>query len=64
MAAAVGAGRYDSLDEAAAAMVAPSREIVPDPCLAGFYQRRFALWQAVGKSLAPHWAALRDLGQA
>jgi L-xylulokinase len=64
MAAAVGAGRFASLDEAAAAMVAPSREIVPDPCLAGFYQRRFALWQAVGKSLAPHWAALRDLGQA
>ncbi len=27
-----------------------------------FYARRFALWQAVEASLAPHWAALRALG--
>ncbi|MGK9169932.1 carbohydrate kinase [Inquilinus limosus] len=64
MAAAVGAGRFAGLDEAAAAMVAPPREVVPDPCLAGFYRRRFALWQAVGRSLAPHWAALREIGHA
>lgn len=64
MAAAVGSGRFASLDEAAGAMVALAREVVPDSGLAGLYRRRFALWQSVGASLAPHWTTLRDLGTA
>jgi L-xylulokinase len=62
MAAAVGTGRYRDLDEAASAMVAPPRVVEPDPAMKDFYARRFALWQAVEASLAPHWAALRALG--
>ena len=59
MAAAVGTGRYRDLDEAAGAMVVAPRVVAPDPAMKGFYARRFELWQAVEKSLAPHWAALR-----
>jgi L-xylulokinase len=59
MAAAVGIGRYRDLDEAAAAMVAAPCVVEPDPAMKDFYARRFELWQAVEKSLAPHWAALR-----
>jgi L-xylulokinase len=62
MAAAVGTGRYRDLDEAADAMVAPPRIVEPNPVMKDFYQRRFALWQAVEASLAPHWTALRALG--
>ena len=64
MAAAVGAGRFADLDEAAAAMVAPPRRITPDPQRHAIYQRRYALWQAVEQSLAPHWATLRQFGDA
>ena len=28
------------------------------------YQRRYKLWQAVEQSLAPHWATLRQFGDA
>ena len=59
MAAAVGTGRYRDLDEAASAMVAAPRVVEPDPAMKDHYARRFELWQAVEKSLAPHWAALR-----
>jgi L-xylulokinase len=59
MAAAVGTGRYRDLDEAAEAMVAAPRVVQPDREMKDFYGRRFALWQAVEKSLAPHWAALK-----
>ena len=59
MAAAVGTGRYSSLDEAAEVMVAPPRVVAPCPAMKDFYARRFALWQAVEKSLVPHWAALK-----
>jgi hypothetical protein len=59
MAAAVGIGRYRDLDEAAQAMVAAPCVVEPDPAMKDFYARRFELWQAVEKSLAPHWAALR-----
>jgi L-xylulokinase len=59
MAAAVGTGHYLDLDEAAAAMVALPRVVKPNAAMKDFYARRFALWQAVEKSLAPHWAALR-----
>ena len=58
MAAAVGTGCYRDLDEAAEAMVAAPRIVEPDPAMKDFYARRFELWQAVEKSLAPHWAAL------
>ena len=58
MAAAVGTRCYRDLDEAAEAMVAAPRIVEPDPAMKGFYARRFELWQAVEKSLAPHWAAL------
>jgi L-xylulokinase len=59
MAAAVGTGLYRDLDEAAEAMVATPRVVHPDPEMKNFYGRRFALWQALEKSLAPHWAALK-----
>jgi L-xylulokinase len=59
MAAAVGTGQYRDLDEAAEVMVAAPRVVEPDPAMKDFYARRFALWQAVEKSLAPHWAALK-----
>ena len=59
MAAAVGTGRYRDLDEAAETMVAAPRVVQPDPEMKDLYGRRFALWQAVEKSLAPHWAALK-----
>ena len=59
MAAAVGTGRYRDLDEAASAMVAAPRVVEPDPAIRDHHVRRFELWQAVEKSLAPHWAALR-----
>lgn len=62
MAAAVGTGRYCDLDAAAEAMVAPPRVVEPNPAMKDFYARRFALWQAVQASLAPHWTALRTLG--
>jgi L-xylulokinase len=64
IAAAVGAGRYGDLDEAVEAMVAAPRVVEPDPAMRDFYARRFALWQAVEESLAPHWAALRVSGLA
>lgn len=64
MAASVAAGRYADLDSAAAAMVAPALEILPDPDRTATYRQRFALWQDVEKSLAPHWTALRALGGA
>ena len=59
MAAAVGSGLYSNLDEAAEVMVALPRIVAPCPAMKGFYARRFALWRAVEKSLAPHWAALK-----
>lgn len=59
MAAAVGVGRYRDLDQAAEAMVAAPRVVGPNPAMKDFYARRFDLWRAVEKSLAPHWAALR-----
>ena len=59
MAAAVGTGRYSGLDEAAEMMVGPPRIVTPCPAMKGFYARRFALWRAVEKSLAPHSAALK-----
>jgi L-xylulokinase len=62
MAAAVGAGRFADLDEAAEAMVAPSRQITPDQERHAIYRRRYELWQAVEQSLAPHWATLRQFG--
>jgi L-xylulokinase len=62
MAAAVGTGRYRDLDEAAEAMVAAPRVVEPDPKMGEFYAHRFAVWQAVEKSLAPHWAALKVPG--
>jgi L-xylulokinase len=62
MAAAIGAGRFADLDEAAAAMVAPASQITPDPQRNAIYQRRYELWQAIEQSLAPHWAKLRQLG--
>tara|TARA_R110002020_G_scaffold109430_14_gene253105 strand:- start:1361 stop:2866 length:1506 start_codon:yes stop_codon:yes gene_type:complete len=61
MAAAVGSGRYADLDAAAAAMVAPATELHPDPRRSRVYQRRFALWQGIEKSLAPHWATMLDM---
>lgn len=64
MAAAVGAGQFADLQAAAAAMVAPPRKVEPDLGNTTVYRRRFALWQAVENSLAPHWAALRGLGDA
>ncbi len=64
MAAAVGAGQFVDLEAAAAAMVAPARRILPDLGRTEIYRRRFALWQAVEHSLAPHWATLRGLGNA
>jgi L-xylulokinase len=62
MAAAVGTGRYADLDQAAAAMVTRPAVVHPDPALKDHYRRRFDLWQSVGASLAPHWAALRMPG--
>ena len=64
IAAAVGAGRFADLDEAAAAMVAPAHHVTPDPGRQATYQRRYQLWHAIEKSLAPHWATLRQFGDA
>jgi L-xylulokinase len=64
MAAAVGTGCYASLDVASVAMVAPARDVLPDQRLGLHYRRRYALWQALEKSLKPHWDALRKLGDA
>lgn len=63
MAAAVGAGRFADLD-AAAAMVAAPRAVTPVAAHKALYDRRFALWSALGDSMAPHWRALKELGDA
>ncbi|MCY0146577.1 carbohydrate kinase [Hoeflea sp. G2-23] len=61
MAAAVGSGRFPDLDAAAAAMVAPATELRSDAQRSRLYQRRFALWQQIEQSMAPHWASLANL---
>ena len=62
MAAAVGAGKFTDFDEAARGMVAAAHSVHPDHSKKPLYDKRFALWSALGESLTPHWQALKSLG--
>lgn len=53
MYAAVALGRYDDIDEAAAAMVQVSRVVTPDPERADRYDALYEDWQRVNEALRP-----------
>ena len=55
MAAAVAAGVYRDLPEAAAQMARIERRIVPDAARGAIYERKFARYRQVAAALAPHW---------
>ena len=56
MAAAVAAGVYRDLPEAAAHMARIERRIAPDLARAAIYERKFARYRQVAAALAPLWA--------
>jgi hypothetical protein len=43
-------------------MVAAAHSVHPDHSKKPLYDKRFALWSALGESLTPHWQALKSLG--
>jgi L-xylulokinase len=64
MAAAVGAGLYADLDEAAERMAAPTRTVAPRRDGVVPMRRRFDLWRDLCGRLRPHWSALGNMANA
>jgi L-xylulokinase len=58
MTAAVAAGLYPSLAEAAKAMVSVSRVYRPNPALSEIYRRKYRDFMAVADAMAPVWGRL------
>jgi L-xylulokinase len=58
MAAAVGAGLYAGLDEAAERMAAPTWTVAPRRDSIASARRRFELWRELCERLRQHWSAL------
>ncbi|MEI6573409.1 MAG: FGGY-family carbohydrate kinase [Alphaproteobacteria bacterium] len=61
MAAAVGTGFYQSLDEAVTSMTKAPRLVRPAISNYALYEKRYKLWRAVQNSLTTHWETLMEL---